>query len=333
MVIAMFFAVALSPAVSALEDRISWCRRSMATLVVFVVVLLAIAGLITIFVVPLVRETGQLADKLPQIIGDARAGRGPVGGVLERTHALDWARNNEDKIRQLASGLGTPALAFVKSAATGVAGVLTIFVLSYLMVLEGPMVIAGASGLFRPETGERIRKVGADCARTITGYITGNLLISVICGLATYVVLLILGVPFAGLIALFVAIADLIPLIGATLGAVVATVAGFIVSIQAGIIVVVFFVVYQQVENHLLQPLILSRTVKLNPLTVLIAILVGAELAGILGALLAIPVAGVIQIVLRDIWDHRGGRLKAEPTVGEEEVPVSRAPEPVKDPV
>ena len=141
----------------------------------------------------------------------------------------------------------------------------------------------------------------------------------------TYAVLKISGVPFAGLIAVFVAIADLIPLVGATLGAVVAAVAAFIHSVPAGIAVIVFFVVYQQLENHLLQPVIFSRTVKLNPLTVLVAILLGVELAGILGALLAIPVAGIIQVVLRDVWDHRRGRPKDEPTVGEDRTPVDHA--------
>jgi predicted PurR-regulated permease PerM len=158
-----------------------------------------------------------------------------------------------------------------------------------------------------------------------TGYLSGNLLISLICGLLTYAVLAIVGVPFAGLIALFVAIADLIPLVGATLGALVASIAGFLYSVPAGITVVVFFIVYQQLENHLLQPLILSRTVKLNPLTVLVAILVAVELAGILGALLAIPAAGILQVIVRDLWDHRRGRLKTEPTVGEEKTPVSQA--------
>ena len=135
----------------------------------------------------------------------------------------------------------------------------------------------------------------------------------------------IFGVPFAGLIALFVAIADLIPLVGATLGAIVAATAGFIHSVPAGIAVIVFFVVYQQLENHLLQPMIFSRTVKLNPLAVFVAILLGVELAGILGALLAIPVAGIIQVVLRDVWDHRRGRPKDEPTVGEDRTPVDHA--------
>jgi predicted PurR-regulated permease PerM len=163
--------------------------------------------------------------------------------------------------------------------------------------------------------------VGGDCAKSVTGYISGNLLISFICGLLTYVVLLIAGVPFAGLIALFVGIADLMPLVGATIGGAVAVLAGFIHSIPTGIAVLVFFVLYQQLENHLLQPLVFARTVKLNPLTVIIAVLIGVELLGILGALLAIPVASMIQVILRDVWDHRRGRPKEEPTVGVDEEP------------
>jgi predicted PurR-regulated permease PerM len=161
--------------------------------------------------------------------------------------------------------------------------------------------------------------VGADCAKSVTGYVSGNLLISIICGAITYVALLIMGVPFAGLIALFVGIADLIPLVGATLGGLVAVLAAFIHSVPAGIVVLVVFIVYQQLENHLLQPVIYARTVKLNPLTVIVAILIAAELAGILGALLAIPIASIIQVVLRDVWDNRRGRPKEEPTVGEDE--------------
>jgi predicted PurR-regulated permease PerM len=163
--------------------------------------------------------------------------------------------------------------------------------------------------------------VGADCAKSVTGYISGNLLISIICGAITYVSLLVTGVPFAGLIALFVGVVDLIPLVGATLGGAVAVLAAFIHSVPAGIIVLVVFIVYQQLENHLLQPVIYARTVQLNPLTVIIAILIAAELAGVLGALLAIPVASIIQVVLRDVWDHRRGRIKDEPTVGENEEP------------
>ena len=204
--------------------------------------------------------------------------------------------------------------------------------LAYLAVLEGPKVVEGTLALFPPQRAERIRRVTRDCAKTVTGYISGNLLISAICGVLTYAVLKFSGVPFAALIALFVAIADLIPLVGATLGAVVACIAAFLHSVPAGIAAVIFFVVYQQLENHLLQPLIFARTVKLNPLAVLVAILLATELAGILGALLAIPVAGIIQVVLRDVWDHRRGAPKAEPTIGEDRTPVDAGGDPDDQP-
>ncbi|MFD8309332.1 AI-2E family transporter [Streptomyces sp. NPDC059690] len=316
-VIALFFAVALYPAVDALERRVTRCRRSVATLLVFLLAVVVVGGLVALFVTPLAQEGTRFAGRLPHIVEDARAGRGPVGDLLERTHALRYIQQHRGQIRSFATGLGTPALAFVRSAATTVAGAVTIFVLAYLMVLEGPKVVRGVLALTDETRAARIRRVGAECARTVNGYLTGNLLISVICGVLTYVMLLIAGVPFAGLLALFVAIADLIPLVGATLGAVVASVAAFIHSLPAGIAAIVFFVVYQQVENHLLQPVILSRTVKLNPLTVLVAILLAVEIAGILGALLAIPVAGMIQVILRDIWAHREGRPLKLPMRGD----------------
>jgi predicted PurR-regulated permease PerM len=331
-VIATFFAVALHPAVTWLERRAKWFKRWLATLVVFLLAFAFIGGLIAVFVVPLAREAAQFADNFPQVVADVRAGRGPIGNLAERFHALDYIQTHAAQLRAYVSGLGAPTLAVLRSAATGVAGVVTIFVLSYLMVLEAPKVVDGFLALFEERRAERIRRVSHDCAKTVTGYITGNLLISVICGLLTWVVLALTGVPFAALIALFVGLADLIPLVGATLGAVVGVVAAFTQSVTAGIIVVVFFVVYQQLENHLLQPLIFSRTVQLNPLTVLLAILIGVELAGILGALLAIPVAGIIQIVARDIWDTRRGRLKEEPTVGEERKPADVAPTNSEDP-
>src|SRR3954453_6878975 len=328
MLIALFFTVALYPLVDLVQRRMTWCRRSLATLVVFLVVFLVLGGLLAVFAVPLATEGTQLAGQLPGIITEARAGRGPVGDLLERTNALQFVQNNQERISAFATSLGTPALNLLRGVGTGLVAAVTIFVLSYLAVLEGPKVVEGTLALFAPQRAERIRRVTRDCAKTVTGYISGNLLISVICGVLTYAVLKITGVGFAGLIALFVALADLIPLVGATLGAVVASIAAFLHSVPAGIAVVIFFVIYQQLENHLLQPVIFARTVKLNPLAVLIAILLATELAGILGALLAIPVAGIIQVVLRDLWDHRRGAPKPEPTVGEPQVPVDRAASP-----
>src|SRR6185312_10390283 len=181
-----------------------------------------------------------------------------------------WIQQHSSQIQSYASGLGGSTVTFVKGAATTIAGIVTIFVLSYLMVLEAPRLVEAFLALFPAERAERIRRVGGDCAKSVTGYISGNLLISFICGLLTYVVLLVAGVPLA----------DLIALVVATIGGAIAVLAGFIHSVPAGIAVLVFFVLYQQLENHLLQPLVFARTVKLNPLTVIIAILIGVELLG-----------------------------------------------------
>jgi predicted PurR-regulated permease PerM len=321
-VVGAFFAVALYPVVGWVQRRmLGGKRRALATFLVFLLVFVLLSALIAAFAVPLVNEGSKLAGQLPGLIDDARSGRGPIGDLLQRTNALEWVQDNQDKISKFASGLTAPAASVASGFATGIAGTLTVFVLAYLMVLEGPKVVQTSLTVFPPATAERIRRVGGDCAKSVTGYISGNLLISFICGLLTYVVLLIAGVPFAGLIALFVGIADLIPLVGATIGGAIAVIAGFIHSVPTGIAVLVFFVLYQQLENHLLQPLIFARTVKLNPLTVVVAILLGVELLGVLGALLAIPAAGMIQVILRDVWDHRRGRLKDEPTVGQERRP------------
>ena len=328
-VVGAFFAVALAPVVGFVQRKVfGGKRRSLATLLVFIVAFLLLAALITAFAVPLAHEGTKVAGQLPGLVDDARNGRGPIGDLLERTNALQWVQDNQDKISNFAQGLTTPAAGVLGSIAATLTGLVTVIVLAYLMVLEGPKIVDGFTNLFAPTTGTRIRRVGADCAKSVTGYLSGNLLISFVCAVLTYAVLKISGVPFAGLIALFVGVADLIPLVGATIGGLVAVLAGFIHSVPAGIAVLVFFVVYQQLENHLLQPLVFARTVKVNPLTVIIAILIGVELLGILGALLAIPVASIVQVIARDVWDHRRGELKEEPTVGEDRDPAPAEPGP-----
>nr|MDP9492139.1 AI-2E family transporter [Actinomycetota bacterium] len=141
----------------------------------------------------------------------------------------------------------------------------------------------------------------------------GNLLISIIAGIASTVVLLIMGVPYAFALGLLVAILDLIPLAGATLAAIIVSTVAFLASVPAGIVVLIFFIVYQQVENHVLQPLVYSRTVQLSPLAILISVLIGATIAGVLGALAAIPVAGTIQVLLLAWLRGRRERGSREP--------------------
>ncbi|MBD0323872.1 MAG: AI-2E family transporter, partial [Aldersonia sp.] len=324
LVIALFFAVVLNPAVEFLVHR-GRMNRGLATLVVFVAGLAVFAGLMTLFISPLITEGQQLAEDLPAYVEEARAGRGPVGSLVERFDLENRIRERADDIQKYVSEAGSRTVSILGAVGTAIAALLTILVMTVLMLLDGPRILRGMSTALPDDKRDRITAVAGDCARAVTGYMAGNLLISVIAGTVTFIFLLILGVPFAGVLALLVAVLDLIPLVGATIAAIIVTIVAFFHGPVPGIASIVYFVVYQQFENHVLQPVVQSRTVKLAPLVVLVSVIMGVEIAGVLGALLAIPVAGVVQVVIRDLWEHRTGRPKAEPSIGADEVPLSQA--------
>lgn len=321
LVVAAFFAVVLTPAVDFLERR--RMRRSLATLIVFVVGFGLMVAMLFAFIRPIVSEVNEFVDNFPAFVEDAKEGRGTIGRLVQRYDIDTYIEENQDRWEESLRNAGAPALEVARSVANGIFAFVTILVLTFLMVLEGPAITAGVLNLFEDRRRrERVRLVAADCAKAVTGYMAGNLLISMIAGLTTFLVLTILGVPFAGVLGLWVAFADLIPLVGATLGAIPTVMVAFLESPVDGIAVLVFYILYQQVENHVLQPTIMSRTVNMNPLAVLVSVLIGVELYGILGALLAIPVAGVLQVIVRNVYDERRGRLKPVPTVGSDEVPI-----------
>jgi len=202
-------------------------------------------------------------------------------------------------------GLSGAAISVTKGVLNFIVGTVTVAFLTFFMLLEGPAWMERFYGLLPPQTQPRWRAVGHGIYRQVGGYVTGNLVISLIAGSLTTFVLLLLGVPYAVALGLIVGLLDLIPLVGATIAAVIIAAVAFLHSIVAGIVVIVFFVIYQQVENHILQPLVYNRTVALSPLAILISVLVGAEVAGVLGALAAIPVAGAIQVLIQDFLRAR----------------------------
>jgi predicted PurR-regulated permease PerM len=235
-----------------------------------------------------------------------------------------------ERARDLVSGKGGGKVAggfstvvdVTRTLATGVAGVITIIFMTFFMLLEGPTWIDRFYALVPRGDEPRWREVGHRIYRTIGGYITGNLLISLIAAIASTFVLLIMSVPFPLALGLLVFVLDLIPLAGATIAAVILTLVALTQSTTAAIVVLVFFVVYQQLENHLLQPLVYGRTVQLSPLAVLVAVLIGAEVAGVLGALGAIPIAGAFQVILQDWLEHR----RAAPSASVIETPGEPGP-------
>jgi predicted PurR-regulated permease PerM len=281
------------------------------------------AGLLYTFIRPLIDQGREFSNNFPTYLTDAREGRGPLGGLVKRYNLDQRYEENKQRITDAAKNAGGGAVSFAGRVFQGAVSLVTVLVLAILMILYGPELLESGLGILGPPKRARVKAVAADCARAITGYVMGNLLISVIAGVLTFFALFAFGVPFRGVLALWVGFADLIPLVGATLGAIPTIAVAFLHSTAAGIGITIFYIVYQQFENHVLQVQIMSKTVDINQLFVLVSVLVGVELFGILGALLAIPAAGVIQVVIRDLWDHRAGKPKEEPTIGEDRTPVS----------
>lgn len=310
--VAIFLALALNPAVDWLQGH-GVRRRGVAVTIAYVGTLLGIVALGASFVPILIDQVNSFIDEVPVYVEDLTRGRGRLG-FLEREYQIT------EKVREAIGeggagrvlGLSGTALAVTKSVLTAIVAVVTIAFLTLFMLLEGPAWMDRLYALLPPASQPRWRAVGNDVYRTIGGYVTGNLAISLIAGIASTLVLLLLGVPYAVALGLLVALLDLIPLAGATIAAVIVTTVGFLDATTSGIVLLIFFVIYQQVENHILQPVVYGRTVQLSPLAVLIAVLIGAELAGIIGALAAIPVAGTIQVLLLDWLKHRRGALAIE---------------------
>jgi predicted PurR-regulated permease PerM len=303
--VAAFLTLALNPAVSALQMR-GVQRRGAATAIVLGATILLIAGVSALLVPPLVDQVGGMVDAVPGYVHDVTAGRGPLGFLERDYHIVERAKEatGNGGAAKLAGGASV-LLSLTQSVITAVIGAVTILFLTIFMLLEGPQWWERALGLVSGANRPRWRNVGYQIGRTVSGYVTGNLFISVIAGAGAAIVLLIMGVPFPVALGLLVAILDLIPLAGATLAGILLGVVGLLTSLTAGIVLIVYFIVYQQVENHILQPLVYGRTVQLSPLVVLIAILIGSAVAGVLGALAAIPVAGTLQILLLDWLRHR----------------------------
>jgi predicted PurR-regulated permease PerM len=304
--IALFLALALDPLVNLIQRRMR-LKRAPAIVVAYVLLLLVTVGIGWSFVPKLTDEVNGLAQALPGYVHDVTHGRGRLGFLETKYHVVEKVREQVNKggaSRVL--GLSGTVLSITKSVIAVITATVTIVFLTFFMLLEGRSWAERGYALFPEHAQARARRVGHDIYRTVGGYVTGNILISVIAGVSAAVVLLIMGVPYAVALGLVVAIFDLIPLAGATIAGIIVVTVAFLHSVAAGIVAAVFIIVYQQVENHFLQPVVYGRTVQLSPLVVLIAVLVGAELSGVVGALAAIPVAGAVQVVVRDQLSARG---------------------------
>ena len=278
MLIAAFFAVVLTPPVNWLVTRLRM-PRSIAASLVFVIGFSCLGAMSYAFIRPLADEGRKFAKDFPTYVNDAQEGRGEIGKLVKKWKVDDWLEKNQDDLQKRAQNVFSPnkvlgtTVGALGSAFSIAAAILSTLVLTFLMLIQGHQVLTTATFLLAPHQRERIHNIGRNSAKAITGYVAGNLAISVIAGGSSFVFGLIANVPFVAVLALWVAFADLIPLVGATLGAIPFVIVAFLYTTPVGIAALIFFAIYQQFENQVLQPTIMAKTVALKPLMVLTSVL------------------------------------------------------------
>jgi len=307
--IAAFLALILNPFVVLLQ-KIGLRQRGLAVTAVVLIGAVGFLALAALFGHPLADGLTHLARQLPASVDDAQHGRGPIGRLVEHFHLQKWISTNAPQLQSLGADLAKPALTLGQGAFALIAKMLAVFTLVALLLLEGPRMRARLLGLLSPEHADWSERVGAKVQRSVVGYVFGDLLTSLIAGIVVGVTMAILGLPFPLLWGLWVALVDFLPQVGGALAGIPTVLFATVQSLTAGIVVAVVFVCYQQLENHLLNPVIMSRTVRTSPLLIFLAVLIGGSIGSWIGgpfgafaaALVAVPVAASIQIVLRELW-------------------------------
>ncbi|NJP33024.1 AI-2E family transporter [Micromonospora sp. HSS6-12] len=295
-VIALFLAVGLYPAVARL--RLLGLPHGLAVAVVALTVLLLLCGGLFALVPPVVTQSGQFVEQLPSYLESLRRNE-TINDLVERYGLMERARNaaSADMVgRALGGVLGGAQLIFGTVFRTLTVLVLTIYFLAYFNRLR-----ALAYALVPRSRRQRVQLIGDEIITKVGAYMVGALAIAVLAGTATFAFAVIVGLPYPFALAVVVAVTDLIPQIGATLGAVIVTLVGFATDLPVGIACAVFFLIYQQLENYLIYPKIMRRSVQVNEVAALVAALLGVALLGVIGALVAIPTVAAIQLILREV--------------------------------
>jgi predicted PurR-regulated permease PerM len=318
-VVAGFISLLLNPIVILLQ-RYVVKRRGNAVAIVTVLALVVFVGLAYAFGNPLAHALSSFIPKLPDYVKSAEKGKGWLGHLVRKYHLQHWVQQNLPRLEHYASNLSKPALDLGKGVFSVVFALFAIFILVILMLLESPKMRMGLTRMMAPQRAARVTRIAGEVHRSVTGYMLGNFITSLVAGIVVFVSLTILGVPYALLWALWVALVDFLPMIGGALAGLPTVIFAVIHSLTAGIVTLVVFMAYTQIENHILNPIVMSRTVRINPLLVLVAVLVGANIGdlvggffgGFVGTLLAIPIAGSIQVIVREAWQSTAPESQLE---------------------
>lgn len=303
--ISAFLAAALNPPVTYIARKVVRGNRTGATAIAYLMVITVIGLFLWALIPPLVKESSAFIDKVPTYVDQLQDSDTFVGEFVEK-YKLD--AEIEEFGSNIANRLGDsngPLLTGINRAGSALVSIVTVLVLTFFMLVEGPYWIKEFWRFQHPEHKKHRQVLVKKMYHVITSYVNGQLLVAMLAGFTALIAMILVGIPFplplAGIVALF----SLIPLVGATLGSVVVILVALFQSVPAAIVMGIFFLVYQQIENNVIQPMVQSRTLDLTPLMVLVSVIFGISLGGILGGFIAIPVAAILKILFLDYQQTR----------------------------
>jgi predicted PurR-regulated permease PerM len=292
--ISMVLAIGFQPAVEWLERR--GLKRGWAVALGILLGMLLAGGFLWLVLPDIVRQASELAEAVPGYLADLQRGEGFLSEAIREFDLIQ-------RVQDLGARLPATALGILGGLASFVFSALTVLILTIYFTVNMPRMRAGVARLLRPG-GEReeFEAILLRSTEQVGGYVLGQVVVISIAGVAAFIALAIIGVPFAAAIAFFVAVLDLIPTIGAIIAAVLASAVAAFQGVPQLVATAAYFLIYQQIENYFIQPRVMGRTINMSAALVIIAVLIGGTLLGPVGAILAIPMAAIVKVVLHELF-------------------------------
>lgn len=300
---AFFLSLALNAPVHWIAQRLPGKRkgnRTAATAISFLIVILAIAGFLLSIVPPLVRQTSNFVQTIPSLAQDIRDKDSTIGRFVARYQLQDDIDKFSKQISERLDDVSGAAVSGLQKIGTSVVAILTVLVLTFMMLIEGPRWRGFLLDVVPDEQQERVQRLARDMYRVVKGYVNGQVVLAMLAALLILPALLVAQVSYPAALVVVVFICGLIPLVGHTIGATIVTLVALFHSPWSAVGILGYYILYQQIENYIIQPRIQANSTNMSPLLVFSSVLVGVSFGGLLGGLVAIPVAGCIRIFLLD---------------------------------
>lgn len=313
--VAFFLAIALNAPVHWIAEHLPGKRRgsrSLATSISFLLVILVLVGFLAAIVPPTVSQASSFVKEVPNLVEDARHQDSALGTFIRDNNLEDMFENLSDELSSAAKNSGSRAFSTLSALGTSIFAVLTVLVMTFMMLAEGPRWVKLGKSFLPKGKQDYATQITRDMYQVVRGYVNGQVTIAFIAALFILPMLLILNIPYALALAAIVFICGLIPMIGAYIGAAIISLVALLESPVSAILILAYYILYQQIENYVLQPRIQANATNMSPLLVFVSVIIGINLNGIIGGIVAIPVVGCIRILVIEYLQHKGKLERSE---------------------